>query len=92
MYDLGIKSRFVRTKKRKEMTTAEKLGKVIVGLRKARNISQETMANEAQIGRKYMSDIENGKRNLSLDLLERIARYFGLPLSDLFKKIEQEDY
>ncbi len=71
------------------MTTAEKLGRVIVELRKAKGVSQETMANEAQIGRKYMSDIENGKRNLSLDLLERIAHYFNLSLSELFKKIEQ---
>lgn len=70
------------------MTTAEKLGRVIVELRKAKGVSQETMANEAQIGRKYMSDIENGKRNLSLDLLERIATYFNLPLSELFQKIE----
>lgn len=71
------------------MTTAEKLGRVIVELRKAKGVSQETMANEAQIGRKYMSDIENGKRNLSLDLLERIATYFHLPLSELFQKIEK---
>lgn len=71
------------------MTTAEKLGRVIVELRKAKGVSQETMANEAQIGRKYMSDIENGKRNLSLDLLERIATYFNLPLSELFKQVEK---
>lgn len=71
------------------MTTAEKLGRVIIELRKAKGVSQETMANEAQIGRKYMSDIENGKRNLSLDLLERIATYFNLPLSELFKQVEK---
>lgn len=68
------------------MTTAEKLGRVIVELRKEKGVSQETMANEAQIGRKYMSDIENGKRNLSLDLLERIATYFNLPLSELQRR------
>ena len=71
------------------MTTQEKIGVAIVQLRQELGISQEKLALETSIGRRYMSDIENGKRNLSLDLLERIATYFNLPLSELFKKIEQ---
>ena len=35
-----------------------------------------------------MSDIENGKRNISLDILCKIADYFNLPLSDFFARVE----
>ena len=46
------------------------------------------MAFEAKIDRRYMSDIENGKRNISLDILCRVSEYFDLPLSDFLARIE----
>jgi transcriptional regulator with XRE-family HTH domain len=46
-----------------------KIGKAIIKLRNATGVSQEKMALEAKIDRRYMSDIENGKRNISLDIL-----------------------
>ena len=55
------------------MTIQEKVGKTIIKLRKERGMSQETFAYESGIDRRYMSDIENGKRNISLDILERVA-------------------
>lgn len=70
------------------MTIQEKIGAAIVELRQAQGISQEKLALEAEIGRRYMSDIENGKRNLSLDILVRIAKYFRMPLSQLFVRAE----
>lgn len=73
------------------MTTAEKIGAAIVQLRKEHGISQEELALNASIGRRYMSDIENGKRNLSLDILERLAKYFKISLSQLFAKAEAID-
>jgi len=36
-----------------------------------------------------MSDIENGKRNVSLDVISRIAEKLGISLSDLFAKFEK---
>lgn len=71
------------------MTTAEQLGKAIIELRGKKQVSQETMAYEAGIGRRYMSDLENGKRNPSLDVIERVARYFGISLSELFAIAEK---
>lgn len=70
------------------MTLQEKLGKAIIQLRKERNLSQETFAYESGIDRRYMSDIENGKRNISLDILERIAAKLNLPISGLFLVVE----
>lgn len=69
-------------------TLQETLGKAIVQLRKERNMSQEAFAFDAGIDRRYMSDIENGKRNISLDILERVSQQFGLKLSELFAIVE----
>ena len=71
------------------MDYQERIGKAIVRLRAARGVSQEKMALEAKIDRRYMSDIENGKRNISIDILSRIADYFGIALSDLVSRAEE---
>lgn len=65
------------------------IGKAIIKLRTAKGISQEKMALEAKIDRRYMSDIENGKRNISLDILCKIAQYFDLSLSDFMAIVEE---
>lgn len=64
------------------------LGITIQQLRKKRGLSQERLALEANIDRRYMSDIENGKRNLSLDIMERIAKIFGFNVSELIHYAE----
>ena len=66
------------------MSIQKKLGKAIVLLRKEKGLSQESFAYDAGIDRRYMSDIENGKRNISLDILERISQKLGLKISELF--------
>ena len=70
------------------MTIQEKVGKTIIKLRNERGMSQETFAYESGIDRRYMSDIENGKRNISLDILERVAIKLGISLSDFFQIAE----
>jgi transcriptional regulator with XRE-family HTH domain len=70
------------------MTINEKVGKAIINLRQERNISQEHLALEAGVSPRYMSDIENGKRNPSVDILERIAKYFCISISALMAKAE----
>ena len=70
------------------MTTAERIGKVIVELRKQKGVSQERMSLEVPIARRYMSDLENGKSNPSLDVLERAANYFDMKLSELIAMAE----
>lgn len=65
-------------------------GRVIVNLRKDRNQSQEDFAWSIASDRKYMSDVELGKRNVSLLFADKVARGFGLSLHDLFVLIEEE--
>ena len=48
------------------MSLQEDLGKTIIRLRKEKGYSQEAFANETGVDRRYMGDIENGKRNISI--------------------------
>ena len=65
-------------------------GRVIVNLRKAINQFQEDFALSIESDRKYMSDVELGKRNVSLLFADKVARGFGISLYDLFVLIEKE--
>ena len=74
-----------------DKTLSQRFGSTVVRLRKERGISQETFANQSSIDRHYMSDIENGRRNISLDIVEKISKTLGLKISQLFAEIETED-
>jgi len=51
--------------------------------RKAAGLSQEALADLAEIDRSHMGKIERGERNVSLLNILRIARAIGLKPSDL---------
>lgn len=73
------------------MTIEQKFGATIVRLRKERNLSQERFAGEAGVSTRYMSDVENGIRNVSLDIIEKIAKQLGLSISQLFAEVEKSE-
>lgn len=66
------------------------LGSVIRRLRKINGISQEQLALRAEVDRRYLSDVEQGKRNLSLGVISKIALFFDIPISSLMMMVEQE--
>ena len=70
------------------MKAQEQLGMRINFLRKQRKWSQEDLAFYANVNKNYICDLENGRRNPSLDILERIAVGLGISLEELFKGIE----
>ena len=74
------------------MSLQKNIGIALRALRAQKGISQEKLALETGIGRRYMSDIENGRRNVSLEIIEKIANYFELSASELIQKIEQVEY
>ena len=45
----------------------------------------EKFARRAGITRSYMSHIENGRRTVSVDIVERVAKTLGVSLSKLFE-------
>jgi transcriptional regulator with XRE-family HTH domain len=61
-----------------------RLGKRIRELREEQDLSQETLADLAKIGRSYMSGIERGVRNCSTLHLLRLARALRVSVGDLF--------
>ena len=68
-----------------------KFGKRVKKLRKERtDLSQENFANSIDMDRTYYSSIENGKRNVSLVNIEKIAKGLDISLSELFENIEDE--
>ena len=67
---------------------AVRFGQAVRKLRQAQKISQEELAERCGLHRTYISDIELGKRNVSLENIERIAAALERPLSDLFKEME----
>ena len=59
-------------------------GERIKALRKTQGISQEEFAKLAGINRSYVAGMESGKRNVSLETIEKIASAFGLTLFEFF--------
>lgn len=70
------------------MTSKQQLGMRIAYLRKQKGWSQLDLALEANVNRNYISDLEKGRRNPTLDVLERISDAFGIRLETLFKGVE----
>lgn len=69
------------------MTLEEKLGKTIMARRREQLISQEDFARKAGITRSYISHIENGKRVVSIAIIEKIAKTLGITLAELFRDL-----
>ena len=64
------------------------LGKRICYLRKQKNMSQLDLAIESDINKNYMSDLERGKRNPTLNVLSRISKALDCDLSTLLMGIQ----
>jgi transcriptional regulator with XRE-family HTH domain len=70
------------------MDIKSRVGKRLKELRKKLNYSQEALANEAEVDRTYVTDVENGRRNVSLIILERLIKALNSSFSDFFNKKE----
>lgn len=68
--------------------TRIKIGERIQHLRKEQNISQEDFALMVSLGRSYLSRIETGQRNPSIDVIEKIACGFGMTLSEFLDGVQ----
>jgi transcriptional regulator with XRE-family HTH domain len=66
-------------------------GLAVRKLRHSRGISQEKLAELAEIHRTYIGDVERGTRNIALVNMTRIASALRVPLSSLIKSMEEND-
>ena len=69
------------------MDINKQLGMRIRYLRKNKQWSIEDLALEASINKNYLSDLERGKRNPTLNILDKIANALDIDLETLFKGI-----
>lgn len=63
-------------------------GRRVRELRKAKEMSQKEFASLCGLDRTYISGIERGKRNVSLQNIHVIARALEVRLVDIFDGIE----
>jgi transcriptional regulator with XRE-family HTH domain len=70
---------------------AAALGRTIRQRRVAAGLSQEQLAERAGLHWTYVSQVERGRRNVSVDALRRIGLALGTPGSRLLAEAEAED-
>ncbi len=66
------------------MNIKQKFGAKIKELRKQKRLSQEKLANLADIDRTYLPTIEKGERNVSIEVIEKLANALNVEIKDLF--------
>ena len=67
------------------LTIEQKFGLKIKELRMLEHISQEELAFRCQLSKNYVSDVERGRRNVSLRSIEKFANGLNVEVKELFK-------
>ncbi len=66
------------------MENAQKIiGSSIRALRETSGLSLEQLAHKSEISYQYLSGVENGKENFTIQVLERLSAALGLPVKSL---------
>lgn len=60
------------------------IGERIKELRDAKNLSQQDLANAADMERSFITHIETGKRNISVDTLQKVLEALEISFTDFF--------
>jgi DNA-binding XRE family transcriptional regulator len=88
--DPGVAGKVSDKLERTSSTPAEALGAVITNLRLREKRGYEDVAHRVGCSAGYMNDMEHGKRNPSLKLLQAIADFHHIKLSRLFALAERK--
>ncbi len=67
------------------------LGEAIRRERAALGISQDELARRSRLHRTYISDLERGTRNPSVESVQKIARALQVPVAKLFDQAGDGD-
>lgn len=66
------------------MDIKKKFGFKVKEIRKSKGLSQEKLALKAEIDRTYLPSIEKGERNVSITVVERLAKALDVKISAFF--------
>lgn len=62
-----------------------KFGKHLQKLRKEKGLTQEKLSELSNIDRSYISDLERGLKNISIEKLEQLSKAFNVEIFELLK-------
>jgi len=66
------------------MDIKDRVGQRLKTLRKEKGITQEKLSFESNVDKTYISEVENGKRNISMVNLEKLILTLGFSLREFF--------
>lgn len=66
------------------------IGIMIAEFRNKKKISQETLAEKSGIHRTYLSEVEGGKRNPTILVLNKIIVALEVSMSEFFERVEEK--
>jgi transcriptional regulator with XRE-family HTH domain len=67
------------------MDIQKTIGKNIRGLRNTKKISQERLAELSDLDRTYIQSIERGDRNISVEVLLKLATGLNVQVTEILK-------
>lgn len=73
-----------------ENDAQRQFGETVRQLRKEAGLSQEELARKAGINRTYLSDVERGERNISLQNIVRLATALNTTPGELLSGLPEE--
>ena len=73
------------------MEVKTKSGIRIKELREIHNMSQKDLSYSSDLDRSYIASVENGKRNISIVNIEKIAKALDVTLKDFFNNDKFEN-
>lgn len=68
------------------MNIKVRFGQRLKELRKKSGLSQEKLANISGLDRTYIPSIEKGQRNVSIEVIEKLAIALKINIIDFFKE------
>lgn len=80
-----------KSKQQRKNLILKSFGEAVRNRRLDQKMTQEELGAAAQLHRTYITDIENGLRNLSFLTMMRLATALQVPLSDLLVEAESND-
>jgi transcriptional regulator with XRE-family HTH domain len=89
-----VKNREVPKGSLKEVVSLKMIGAAVAAKRRALGRSQSDLADQVQLNRTYLSDIERGEANVSFAVVGRLAAALGVSMSELIRNaehLERED-
>lgn len=72
-----------------EETLAGRFGELVRSLRKEKGYSQEEFSFRVRLHQTYVSSVERGERNVTIQTADRIAKALETTLAEMFSELER---